>query len=600
MARKKEFLDEDNKRLHTMKDSEITRRLLHYAKPFRKQFIIVFGIMVITVGIGIFEPIMIGKAIDTIIYDFDPRVLGLYLSTLVLIILLANGLNYIQTIMLNKVGQGIIYDIRSEIFSHLENHDISYLNQRPTGALVTRVTNDTNTLNEMYTSVIISVFFNLMKIFGILIAMFVLNVRLTLLVLIVIPFIVAFSFLFRTLSRRAYREVRSNLSRVNAFLAEHLSGMKIIQIFNKEAIKLKQFDDRNKTLKQSYYKQITVFGIFRPTMYMLYMTATIIVFYFGSEMVIASTVTIGILVAFQRYVKDFFNPIQQLAEQFNILQSAFASSERIFGILDTKPTVVDHKDAIELTDMNGSIEFRNVWFAYNEGEWVLKNVSFKVNAKESVAFVGATGAGKTTILSLITRYYDIQKGQILIDGVDITTIKKASLRTYIGQMLQDVFMFSGTIRSNITLRNEHVTEEEIEQACDYVNANYFINKLPNRYEERVRERGNNFSSGQRQLLSFARTIVHDPRVMILDEATSNIDTETEQLIQDSLYKMMSIGTMLIVAHRLSTIQHVDNIIVLSKGEIIEQGNHQELLKKRGHYYNLYRLQYQDQSSNDAA
>jgi ATP-binding cassette subfamily B protein len=597
MAKKKEFLDEDNKRLHTMKDGEITRRLLHYAKPFTKQFIIVFVIMVVTVAIGIFEPIMIGKAIDTIIYDFDPRVLALYLSTLVVIILLANSLNYVQTIMLNKVGQGIIYDIRSEIFSHLENHDIAYLNQRPTGALVTRVTNDTNTLNEMYTSVIISVFFNLMKIFGILIAMFVLNVRLTLLVLIVIPFIIAFSFLFRTLSRRAYREVRSNLSRVNAFLAEHLSGMKIIQIFNKEAIKLKQFDNRNETLKKSYYKQITVFGIFRPTMYMLYMVATIIVFYFGSEAVIGSVVTIGILVTFQRYVKDFFNPIQQLAEQFNILQSAFASSERIFGILDTKPTVLDIEDAIEINDMKGDIEFKNVWFAYNEGEWILKNVSFKVDAKQSVAFVGATGAGKTTILSLITRYYDIQKGQILIDGIDIKTIKKASLRTFIGQMLQDVFMFSGTIRSNITLRNEDITQEEIEQACEYVNANYFINKLANTYDERVRERGNNFSSGQRQLLSFARTIVHNPKVMILDEATSNIDTETEQLIQDSLYKMMSIGTMLIVAHRLSTIQHVDKIIVLSKGEIIEQGNHQELLQQQGHYYNLYKLQYQDQSQN---
>ena len=500
--------------------------------------------------------------------------------------------------MLNTIGQSVIYNIREEIFTHLEYHDIAYINSRPTGSLVTRVTNDTNTLNEMYTSVIVNVFQNLMMVFGILIAMFVVNVELTLYVLIVIPFIIVFSFLFRILSRRAYRKVRSNLSRVNAFLAEHLAGMKIIQIFNKEAVKFKQFDDRNTKLKKSYYRQITIFGIYRPTMYFLYMVATIIVYYFGSGQVLDGTITIGIIITFSQFVGRFFEPIQQLAEQFNILQSAFASSERIFGILDNTPTVKDVDDAVEFTEMKGEIEFRNVWFKYVEDEWVLKDVSFKVNARESVAFVGATGAGKTTILSLITRNYDIQKGQILIDGIDITQVSKASLRKHIGQMLQDVFLFSGTIRSNIKLRNEEISDEKMVEACEYVNATHFINKLENKFDEEVRERGNNYSSGQRQLLSFARTIVHDPKVMILDEATANIDTETEQLIQESLYKMMSIGTMLIVAHRLSTIQHCDRIIVLSKGEIIEQGNHQELLKERGHYYNLYRLQYQDQSKND--
>jgi ATP-binding cassette subfamily B protein len=463
---------------------------------------------------------------------------------------------------------------------------------------VTRVTNDTNTLNEMYTSVIINFFKNLMMIAGILIAMFVINTSLTLYVLIVIPFVIFFSFMFRILSRKAYRQVRRNLSDINAFLAEHLSGMKIIQIFNKESIKFNQFNERNTKLKKSYYKQITIFGIYRPTMYFLYMLATGIVLFFGSQSVLDGVIEIGILFAFYQYIGRFFEPIQQLAEQFNILQSAFASSERIFGILDAKPTVVDEEDAIELTDIKGEIEFKNVWFAYIEDEWILKDVSFKVNAKESVAFVGATGAGKTTILSLITRNYDIQKGQILVDGFDISTVKKSSLRQFIGQMLQEVFMFSGTIESNIKLRDDRITDEEMVQACKYVNANYFIDKLEHQYQEPVRERGNNFSLGERQLLSFARTIVHDPKIMILDEATSNIDTETEQLIQESLTKMMNIGTMLIVAHRLSTIQHVDNIIVLSKGEIIEQGNHQELLKQRGHYYNLYKLQYQDQSKND--
>ncbi|MEC9484441.1 MAG: ABC transporter ATP-binding protein [Candidatus Izemoplasma sp.] len=588
----------DDKRLHTMKDTVITKRLLGYAKPYTKYFILAFVYMIITVLFTVLQPYYIGLIINVIIYEFDAVLLTNNLALFVLVVLLANAFNYLQTITLQKTGQSVIYDIREEIFTHLQYHDIDYLNSRPTGSLVTRVTNDTNTLNEMYTSVIINVFKNLLMVAGILIAMFVLNSTLTLYVLSVIPFIIIFSFLFRILSRKAYRQVRRNLSNINAFLAEHLSGMKIIQIFNKEDVKFDQFNKRNEKLKRAYYKQITIFGIYRPTMYFLYMLATAIVFYFGSQTVLEGAIKIGVLFAFYQYIGRFFEPIQQLAEQFNILQSAYASSERIFGILDTKSEVNDADDAIELENMKGEIEFKNVWFAYNENEWILKDVSFKVRPKESVAFVGATGAGKTTILGLITRNYDIQKGQILIDGIDIKKITKGSLRKHIGQMLQEVFMFSGTIRSNITLRDDSITEEQMIQACEYVNANYFINKLDHKYDEPVRERGNNFSLGERQLLSFARTIVHEPKVMILDEATSNIDTETEQLIQESLKKMMNIGTMLIVAHRLSTIQHVDNIIVLSKGEILEQGNHQELLKERGHYYNLYRLQYQDQKEDN--
>jgi ATP-binding cassette subfamily B protein len=419
------------------------------------------------------------------------------------------------------------------------------------------------------------------------------NVTLTWYVLATLPIIIFATFLFRLSSRKAYRQVRYNLSRVNAFLAEHLSGMKIIQIFNQEQRKFKEFDEKNTRLKKSYYKQILIFGIFRPTMYLVYILAVVVMFYFGGMQVLAGAVAVEVLLIFHIFIGRFFDPINQLAESYNILQSAFASSERIFGILDTPPGVLDAPDAIELNDIKGEIEFKNVWFKYVEDEWVLRNVSFKVNSKDSVAFVGATGSGKTTILSLITRNYDIQEGQILIDGIDIRNIKKSSLRSFIGQMLQDVFMFSGTIESNIKLRSDDITNEEMKQACDYVNANYFVNKLDNGFDEEVRERGNNFSSGQRQLLSFARTLVHNPRVMILDEATANIDTETEQIIQDSLTKMMTIGTMLIVAHRLSTIQHVDKIIVLNKGEIIEQGSHQELLKNKNHYYNLYKLQYQE-------
>lgn len=581
------------KRQFTMKDGEIIKRLLVYAKPFIPAFIVTFVLMLLTVALALMGPYLIGRSMDIINEtNINLNELFIVLSIFGLSILLGSVVDYAQTIILQITGQSIIYNIREEIFTHLEYQDINYLNSTPIGAFVTRVTNDTNTLNEMYTSVIVSFFKNILMVVGIIIAMFLLNVQLTLYVLIVVPFIIFFSFIFRRYSRKAYREVRANLSKVNAFLAEHLSGMKIIQIFNQENAKLKEFDIRNTKLKKSYYKQILTFGIYRPTMYLLYMTATIIIYYTGGLNVIEGVITIGVLISFQNYIGRFFEPIQQLAEQFNILQSAFASSERIFDVLDSKPTIVDAEDAIELHDMKGKIEFKNVWFAYIEDQWILKDVSFVVNAKESVAFVGATGAGKTTILALITRNYDIQKGQILIDGIEIKKIKKSDLRSYIGQMLQDVFMFSGTIESNIKLRNEEISNEKMIQSCEYVNANHFIDKLDNKYLEVVRERGNNFSTGQRQLLSFARTIVHEPKVMILDEATSNIDTETEQLIQESLTKMMTIGTMLIVAHRLSTIQHVDKIIVLSKGKIIEQGSHQELLKNKKHYYSLYKLQYQ--------
>jgi ATP-binding cassette subfamily B protein len=577
-----------------MTDKQIVKRLLSYAIPYIPMFIVTLALMLFSVLAGLLEPYLTGKSIDLIkedVIDFD--VLYLYLGIFVVAILVGNILNYAQTIILQKTGQSIIYNIREEIFTHLEFHDVAYLNKTPTGALVTRVTNDTNTLSEMYTNVIVSVFRNLIMVLLIFVAMFFINVRLTLLILIVVPFIVFFSFMFRRYSRKAYRMVRSNLSRVNAFLAEHLSGMKIIQIFNQEDEKFIEFDGRNTKLKQSYYRQIFVFGLYRPTMYLLYMIALVIVFYYGGISVIDGIITVGVLITFQGYIGRFFEPIQQLAEQFNTLQSAFASAERLFGILDSKPTISNIENPIELTDMTGEIEFKNVWFAYNDEEWILKDVSFKVKAKESVAFIGSTGAGKTTILRLITRNYDIQKGQILVDGIDIKTISKASLRKYIGVMLQDVFMFSGTIESNIKLRDDSISYEKMVQSCKYVNADTFIDKLQDGYNERVKERGNNFSTGQRQLLSFARTIIHDPKVMILDEATSNIDTETEQLIQDSLKKMMSIGTMLIVAHRLSTIQHVDTIIVLSKGEIIEKGNHQDLLKNKGHYYSLYKLQYQE-------
>ena len=584
-------------RLHSYSDRVILKRLLSYAKPYWKWFALTLLFMFISVAFALLEPLILGRSIDVIRADVINRTV-LYQLVIIFVfsIILNAGFNYLQTIILQKTGQTIIYNIREEIFTHIETQDIAYFNGVPTGKLVTRVTNDTNTLNEMYTSVVVTVFRNLFMIVGIFGAMFLLNASLALMVLTVIPFIVIFSFIFRTFSRKAYRIVRTNMSRLNGFLAEHLSGMRIVQIFNQEDDRFNRFNEQNTELKRSQLRELLVFAIYRPTMYMLYIIAIIIIFYFGGRQVIMGTLTVGILFAFQSYLGRFFEPIQQLAEQFNILQSAFASAERIFAILDTKPTILDEPDGIELESVRGEVEFRNVWFYYKKDEWVLRDVSFKVKPNESVAFVGATGAGKTTILALLTRNYDIQKGQILLDGIDIKTIKIASLRQNIGQMLQDVFMFSGTIRSNITLRDERFTQEQLEEAVHYVNANRFIDKLPNGYDEKVRERGNNFSAGQRQLISFARTIIHQPRIMILDEATANIDTETELIIQDSLKKMMNVGTMFIVAHRLSTIQHVDTIIVMQKGQIIEQGNHQTLLKNKGHYYHLYELQYKDKES----
>ncbi len=584
-----------DQRLNNYSDKEILKRLASYAIPYWKYFLLTFLLMVISVIFALFEPFLIGVSIDLLTETpIDLSQLTLVLVIFALSIILSAGFEYMQTIILQKTGQTIVYNMREEVFTHVERQDYEYFTKIPTGKLVTRVANDTNTLNEMYTNVIVNVFRNLLMIVGILGAMFWLNAELALLILAVTPFIIIFSFVFRRFSRKAYRTVRANMSRVNGFLAEHLSGMKVVQIFNKEEEKHEEFNEKNTELRRSELRELLVFAIYRPTMYMLFMISTIIIFLYGGRQVVEGTLTVGILVSFYNYLRRFFEPIQQLAEQFNIVQSAFASSERIFAILDEHPQVLDEPDAIELDEVKGEIEFKDVWFRYVEDEWVLKGVSFKVNPKESVAFVGATGAGKTTILSLLTRDYDIQSGQILLDGIDITKIKLSSLRSHVGVMLQDVFMFSGTIKSNITLRDEDITEQEVIDACKYVNADKFIEKLPNRYDEPVRERGNNYSAGQRQLISFARTLVHKPNIMILDEATANIDTETEELIQESLKKMMNIGTMLIVAHRLSTIQHVDKIIVLQKGEILEQGSHQELLRQKGHYYYLYKLQYKDQ------
>lgn len=580
-----------------MKDGEIIRRMAVYAKPHIGSFLIVLLLMLFSVSFDIISPILMGEAEELAKSDFELNRLFFYVACYAVVLIVSLVCSYFQAVLLQKIGQKILSAIREDIFTHIESLSHNQLNNIPVGKLVTRVTNDTNAISMMFTGILVNLIKNCFIIIGVLIAMLALNYELTLMVLSFVPFIVIFTVIFRKFSRKAYRKVKDGTTDINTFLSENLSGMKIIQIFNREERKQAEFEEKNRRLGKAKNRQIFVFGIFRPLVYMLYISSVLCLFYLGGRGYIKDTVfmgqeiTAGIIVTFYMYISKFFNPIQSLAEQFNWLQSALASAEKIFTIFDMEPEIVDAPDAIELETVKGDIEFRNVWFAYKEGEWVLKNVSFKVNAGDTVAFVGPTGSGKTTILSLLCRNYDIQKGEILVDGVDIRKIKIASLRRHFGQMLQDVFLFSGTIRSNILLQKDDVTDEEIMKACRYVNADKIIDKLDKALDEEVRERGSNFSAGQRQLLSFARTIIHQPEVMILDEATANIDTETEVLIQDSLEKLMNIGTLLIVAHRLSTVQHADNIIVLSHGEIVEQGNHESLLRQHGRYYDLYMLQY---------
>ena len=594
---KEDMTDRDR----NMSDKEIVTRLLRYAKPYWKSFIAVFFIMLFSIVYEVVSPLLMGTLTKLIQSDaFQLSQLFTLVAVYASILIVSLICTYLQAMILQKTGQKILSQIRLDVFTKAEQLSHEQLNNIPVGKLVTRVTNDPNAISFMFTNILVTLVKNSMVVVGILAAMLFVNYALTLMVLCFVPFVVLFTMIFRQFSRRVHRQVSNRTTDINTYLSENLSGMKVTQIFNREAEKMDAFAQRSHKLMKAKFNRMYVFGIFRPMVYMLFVSSQLCLFYFGAKGYIQETSFMGqmidsfTVVTFYGYISRFFNPIQTLAEQFDMLQRSFASAEKIFTILDMEPTVVDEPDAIELDEIRGEIEFKDVWFSYVPDEWVLKGVSFHISPKQTVAFVGSTGSGKTTILSLICRNYDIQKGQILIDGIDIKKIKISSLRRHFGQMLQDVFLFSGDIRGNILLRKEGVSDEEVMEACRYVNADSFINRLEKGLDEPVRERGNNFSAGQRQLLSFARTIIHKPSVMILDEATANIDTETELLIQDSLEKMKNIGTMLIVAHRLSTIQHADNIILLSKGQIVEQGNHQELLAQKGKYYHLYTLQYNKQ------
>ena len=583
-----------------MSDREIIARLLRYAAPYKKEFALTFAVMLLSIVYDLVSPLLVGNIQALVKGEFSLRDLYIRVAVYAGILLVSLVCTYLQAMILQKTGQKILSKIRLDVFTHIEGLSHEQLNNIPVGKLVTRVSNDPNAISYMFTNILVTLAKNIMVIVGVLGAMLLLNYALTLMVLCFVPFVVLFTVIFRKFSRKVHRKVNDATTDINTYLSENLSGMKITQIFNQEDRKMEEFVERSRKLRQAKHARLFVFGVFRPMVYMLYISSVLCLFYFGAKGHIENTVFLGqiitseVVVAFYMYISKFFNPIQTLAEQFDMLQRSFAAAEKIFTVMDMSHDIVDDPDAVELENIRGEIEFRDVWFAYKPGEWVLKGVSFHVEPRQTVAFVGSTGSGKTTILSLICRNYDIQKGQILIDGIDIRKIKLSSLRRHFGQMLQDVFLFAGDIRSNIVLRSEGVTDEEVWQACRYVNADSFISKLENGLDEVVRERGNNFSAGQRQLLSFARTVLHKPSVMILDEATANIDTETELLIQDSLEKMKNIGTMLIVAHRLSTVQHADNIILLSHGEIREQGNHQELLRQKGRYYRLYTLQYEKQ------
>lgn len=602
MKNKKEAFGFDR----NMKDGEIVRRLLRYAKPYAGSFLFVLLLMTVSVAYDIISPLMIGNIVDMLKGEFRMSEIFVYVALYASVLVVSLTSTYFQSIILQKTGQKIISGLREELFFHIENLSHAQHNAIPVGKLVTRVTNDTGAISQMFTNIIVNLVKNVFVVLGVLIAMLCLNYTLTLMVLAFVPFIVVFTVIFRKFSRRAYRRVKDGTTDINTFLSENLSGMKITQIFGKENEKTAQFRKKNNALGKAKEREILVFGVFRPVVYMLYVASVMCLFYIAGRgyidnvALLGQTISAATVVSFYMYINKFYNPIQSLADQFNWLQSAFASAEKIFTIFDMKPEITDAPDAIELEKIRGEVEFSHVWFAYEGEDYVLRDVSFRVHAGQTLALVGATGSGKSTILSLLCRNYDVLRGSITLDGVDIRKIKLSCLRSALGQMLQDVFLFSGTVRSNIVLRDDSITDEEVMRACRYVNADKFIDKLPGGLDEPVRERGNNFSQGQRQLLSFARTIVHKPSVMILDEATANIDTETEVLIQDSLERMMNIGTMIIVAHRLSTIRSADKILVLSAGEIIEEGTHSELIDLRGKYYGMYMLQYHREAIRDSA
>lgn len=565
-------------------------RLLSYMKPYLGWFLLCLALVLALTGFDLYRPILIGDAIDLFETQGNYDVIIDTAIKYGIVLALSLVFNLTQTWVLQKTGQRIILTVRKELYAHIQSLSCRYFDLTPVGKLVTRVTNDVEALNEMYSGILVRLFRNIVKIIGLAIVMLTMDLKLALISFVLLPIVAVLTVVFRKISRKTYRITRTRLTDLNTFLSENISGMRIIQIFGREERKFDEFNDRNYKYYRAFYREMLVFAIFRPLIYILSVLSLMLVLGVGSREVLGNVISIGTLFIFAQYIQSFFEPIQELAEQFSTLQSSLASAEKIFTIMDEDVLVPEPENPVVLPEIKGRIEFEHVWFAYDNENYVLRDVSFVIEPGQKVAFVGATGAGKSSILNLIGRYYDIQQGHIYIDGVDIRNISKKQLRSAIGQMQQDVFIFEGTVESNIRLYDEDITSEEVREAAEYVNASRFIEKLPNGYGEPVSERGSTFSAGERQLLSFARTLAHKPSILVMDEATANIDTETEALIQEALEKLMKGRTTIMVAHRLSTIQHADCIMVMHKGKIRERGTHQELLAQNGIYKKLYELQ----------
>lgn len=565
-------------------------RLIAYMKPYAHWVIFALLLVLGLTAFDLYRPMLVGDAIDTFGANGDYDVIIATAIKYAVVLALSFAFNVAQTWILQKTGQNIILQMRKDLYRHIQSLGSRYFDITPVGKLVTRVTNDVEALNEMYSGILVQLFRNIVKIVGLVGVMLVLDVRLAAISFVLMPLVIGLTVLCQKIARNIYRLYRTRLTDINTFLSEHLSGMKIIQIFGRQERKFEEFHDKNTKLYKAFYREMLMYAVFRPLIYILSILSLMIVLWFGSKNVFDEIISVGTLYIFSNYIRSFFDPIQELAEQFSTLQSSIASAEKIFTVMDEDEFIPEIENPKQPDKITGKIEFDHVWFAYDGENYVLKDVSFVINPGEKVAFVGATGAGKSSILNLIGRYYDIQKGHIYIDGIDIRQLSKKKLRSAIGQMQQDVFIFEGDVAYNIRLNDDAITDAQVKAAAEYVNASHFIEKLPQGYHEPVTERGATFSAGERQLLSFARTLAHNPSILVMDEATANIDTETEILIQEALEKLMDGRTTIMVAHRLSTIQHADCIMVMHKGRICERGTHRELLEQDGIYRKLYELQ----------
>lgn len=565
-------------------------RLIAYMKPYAHWVIFALLLVLGLTAFDLYRPMLVGDAIDTFGANGDYDVIIATAIKYAVVLALSFAFNTAQTWILQKTGQNIILQMRKDLYRHIQSLGSRYFDITPVGKLVTRVTNDVEALNEMYSGILVQLFRNIVKIVGLAGVMLVLDVRLAAISFVLMPLVIGLTVLCQKIARNIYRLYRTRLTDINTFLSEHLSGMKIIQIFGRQERKFEEFHDKNTKLYKAFYREMLMYAVFRPLIYILSILSLMIVLWFGSRNVFDEIISVGTLYIFSNYIRSFFDPIQELAEQFSTLQSSIASAEKIFTVMDEDEFIPEVENPKQPDKITGKIEFDHVWFAYDGENYVLKDVSFVINPGEKVAFVGATGAGKSSILNLIGRYYDIQKGHIYIDGIDIRQLSKKQLRSAIGQMQQDVFIFEGDVAYNILLNDDAITDAQVKAAAEYVNASHFIEKLPQGYHEPVTERGATFSAGERQLLSFARTLAHNPSILVMDEATANIDTETEILIQEALEKLMDGRTTIMVAHRLSTIQHADCIMVMHKGRICERGTHRELLEQDGIYRKLYELQ----------